>query len=734
MSGTFTTCATCEQIIEFSNAGTRQDNVILGTVSSLIDTECPHRRWITKFDPDGAAIQNFSEFKISMFKRASSIVLRSSRDGTGSLGRRFEFVHEKNDGYPNSRRARILDPIWIDEGIILNWKDLCNKHHGAACDDPEKFKRMDAIQPTWLIDTVAGCLVPGREHSRFVTLSYIRGQIVPFYSEKSNIDRLQELGVLSKGSVADKLPMTIKNAIDVVRLIGERYLWVDTLCIVQDDAEALQTEMNSMARIYTTSCITIVATDGIDANYGLRGFKGFTPQRNFKQSVMSMGSPVKLINPRSRNEKHNTLYHSRAWTYQENLFAKRRLFFENGTVYWECSRSSWEEELLPDLPPFKLRSVDPLEPPELFTTSSFPDMKNMNCLLREFNQKVLTFPNDALAAFSGIQWGLSQIFEGGLLYGIPELFFEIGLMWNPIGVGERRHSTEKEILQLPSWSFLGWQVGASFADDGEFEATSWFRAEYLKGVYKPITTWYTMNHSKSTNRRKIASTWYKYKVLAENTTQTPLKGWMRMPFGWNSGYPMHLNTFAYSGDGQEYAYWQSNSPDRWYKYPVPVLDSKKQYPVQLQTQFLYCQTSRAFIHGITDISTIAEKRSSSSSELKDNENFTNIKLQDLNGEVVGFLTLMCERDRAHFTQNATTGALVELVAISQGWFGVNTKSGEEEKEIKDWFPDHTKRQDCYHVLWVEWENGIAYRRGNGCVMKEVWERKREKELVELILG
>ncbi|TGO64540.1 hypothetical protein BOTNAR_0087g00210 [Botryotinia narcissicola] len=568
---------------------------------------------------------------------------------------------------------------------------------------------MDAIQPTWLIDTVAGCLVPAREHSRFVTLSYVRGDTVLFYSEKSNINLLQESGVLSNGSVAGELPMTIKNAIDVVRLIGEWYLWVDTLCIVQDDAETLQTELNSMARVYTTSRefdslnreiaprwfgfsllhsgITIVAADGIDANHGLRGFKGITPQQDFKQNVISMTPPIKLIDHRNRIGKTNYVYHTRAWTHQEYLCAKRRLIFENGTVYWECSASTWSEELILDIKPYKARKIDPLLPRELFVDTTFPVMKNMNSLLPEFNQKNLTFPGDASAAFSGIQWGLSQTFEGGLLYGIPELFFEIGLMWNLIGFGERRYSIRKGISQLPSWSFLGWQVGARLTDDCEFEATSWKRAEY-----------------------------------------------MRTRFGWDFGNPAHLNTFAYSGDGQEYVYWHSNSPDRWYKYPVPALDSKKQHPVQLQTQFLYCQTSRAFIHGVPDISTIAEKQSSSSSEFKDNENFKNVKLQGSNGEAVGFLTLMCESDRTHFTQNAMTGALVELVAISQGWFGVNTKSGEEEKQVKDWVPDHTTRQDCYHVLWVHWENGIAYRRGSGCVAKEVWEREREREVLDLVLG
>jgi len=60
----------------------------------------------------------------------------------------------------------------------------------------------------------------------------------------------------------------------------------------------------------------------------------------------------------------------------------------------------------------------------------------MSFLIEDFNQRIFTFPDEALLAFSGIQWVFSQTFSGGLLYGIPELFFEIGLMWNPIGGGE----------------------------------------------------------------------------------------------------------------------------------------------------------------------------------------------------------------------------------------------------------------------------------------------------------
>ncbi|KAJ8071321.1 hypothetical protein OCU04_001656 [Sclerotinia nivalis] len=734
MSEASINCATCEQIIEFFNTATEGDTVSLGFISSLVDTDCPHREWIKQFDRDGASIQDRFESKIDMVKAHAAIELRLNRNGKCWPGCRFKLAPRKNDELLNSGHARILDPAWIDEKIILNWEDLCKEHHEDACEYPEKFQLIESIRSTWLVDILAGCLVPGPGHTRFITLSYTRGEVAFFQTEKNVIDQLQEVGALTAGPVAERLPRTIRSAIDVVRLLGERYLWVDVLCIVQDDAKALQVALNSMARIYSTSYITIVAANGIDASYGIRGFKGLTPQRDFKQDIMPMVPPVNLVIPRNRGEKSQSAYYSRAWTYQEYLCAKRRLIFENGTVYWECSRSRWSEELVPDLPPFEKRSIEPWKYPDLFTLSSFPDLRSMNYLLRDFNQKALTFPEDALSAFSGLQWVLSQTFVGGLLYGIPELFFESGLMWNTIGLGERRHSTRKHMSQLPSWLFLGWQVGATFKGDYEFQAGWWTRDESLKGVRRPVTTWYTMEHPTSSKRRRIESNWYKYRVLAEDITQEPLQGWMRTRFGWNCGHPLLLNTFAYSGDGQEYGYLHSNSPDRWYKYPVPLLDCYSMHLLQPQTQFLSCQTSRVFLHGIPDISAIERKESSSPSELRNYNNYNNVKLQDENGEAVGFLALMRERDRNYFAENIAPGAVVELVAISEGWFGINNESGEEEKEIKDWTPRSMTRQDCYHVLWVEWEDGTAYRRGSGYVLKEVWERKKEEALVDLILG
>jgi len=136
----------------------------------------------------------------------------------------------------------------------LNWKDLCNEHHGEACEYPGRLQRIDAVQPTWLIDTTDACLVSGRGEMKYITLSYTRRQTASLCNEKCIIDQLQKPGVLVSDALAEKVPRTVRNAIDVVRLLGERYLWVDSLCIVQDDVESMQVELDSMARIYSTSC------------------------------------------------------------------------------------------------------------------------------------------------------------------------------------------------------------------------------------------------------------------------------------------------------------------------------------------------------------------------------------------------------------------------------------------------------------------------------------------------
>jgi hypothetical protein len=65
------------------------------------------------------------------------------------------------------------------------------------------------------------------------------------------------------------LPKTIRQAIDVTRLFGERYIWIDQLSILQDDEEHKHGQIKRMAEIYANSYLTLVAVTGKVADSGL---------------------------------------------------------------------------------------------------------------------------------------------------------------------------------------------------------------------------------------------------------------------------------------------------------------------------------------------------------------------------------------------------------------------------------------------------------------------------------
>jgi hypothetical protein len=83
----------------------------------------------------------------------------------------------------------------------------------------------------------------------------------------ANIEQLRKPGSLNRDKVV--LPKTIRQAIDVTRLLGERYIWIDQLSILQDDEEHKHGQIKHMAEIYANSYLTLVAVTGKVANSGL---------------------------------------------------------------------------------------------------------------------------------------------------------------------------------------------------------------------------------------------------------------------------------------------------------------------------------------------------------------------------------------------------------------------------------------------------------------------------------
>ena len=155
------------------------------------------------------------------------------------------------------------------------------------------------------------CVVKGFTTCRYLALSYKLGGVSVLQAKTQTISDLQKPGSLRR--LRDSLSNTVRDAMDLTKDIGQRYLWVDQLCTIQDDLAKKQAAINSMSGVYAFAFLTIIAADGNDAHAGLRGY-GSRP-RGCEQMAYEIGSGLKLLLVPDLVEILAALpYESRAWT------------------------------------------------------------------------------------------------------------------------------------------------------------------------------------------------------------------------------------------------------------------------------------------------------------------------------------------------------------------------------------------------------------------------------------
>lgn len=367
---------------------------------------------------------------------------------------RAEFNLQQHQSHPKSI-ARDLVADWKSVAIekLKGWKDSCLEAHGERCEIPHPIYQTSRVIPLWLVDTEQQCLVAGCASMTYVTLSYVWGKSSKstLHCVKNNLHLLQQSEALSNPPFVQEIPDTIRDAIHLIPLLGEKYLWVDSLCIVQDDEDTRSNELNNMGSIYATSRLTIVA-DTADSWQGLLGIDISKP-RDIQQIVIPFGIYGSLVaGPMSKEGKTMDLvsgpYFQRGWCFQECILAKRRLIFSEGRkmVRWYCQQQEFFEDVVP-MDGKDYAQVDKDGNSDLiWLNRPYPCLASYRSLVFSYSDKELTFDQDSLPAFSGILKLLSQTFHGGFLFGLPELFFDIALAWRVEyrGIGIRK--------PLPSWS------------------------------------------------------------------------------------------------------------------------------------------------------------------------------------------------------------------------------------------------------------------------------------------
>lgn len=164
--------------------------------------------------------------------------------------------------------ARLVQGPCIDLHLVQSWIKQCQTAHPIHQSDvsshvtPNYFRLIDV--QTWSIEEVAA-------DRRYLALSYVWGSGVKFQATKGNIALLSKPGGIR--SVLDQLSPTIRDAITLAERLNERYLWIDSLCIVQDDAEALKT-IGDMDLIYSQAWLVVCAAGDRCSKDGLVGVRG----------------------------------------------------------------------------------------------------------------------------------------------------------------------------------------------------------------------------------------------------------------------------------------------------------------------------------------------------------------------------------------------------------------------------------------------------------------------------
>ena len=161
-----------------------------------------------------------------------------------------------------------LDSLYIRTNDIRSWMDDCLQDHGDKCISPFR-SRLPPPRPSRLIDTWQQCVVKAPPGETYMALSYVWGSNPFCRLTNSTCDSLSKVGSLADPKLA--LPRTIKDAVYLMKKLGERYLWVDSLCIVQDDEHDIRDQIENMGSIYANALVVIVAEQGEDAYFGLQG-------------------------------------------------------------------------------------------------------------------------------------------------------------------------------------------------------------------------------------------------------------------------------------------------------------------------------------------------------------------------------------------------------------------------------------------------------------------------------
>ncbi|KAL7925258.1 heterokaryon incompatibility domain-containing protein [Trichoderma austrokoningii] len=406
---------------------------------------------------------------------------------------------EKDDNLFLGRR---INNGHFDLEVVKSWVQSCEQWHGSECIDATPWKtsdfgvpfiRMISLDDHKLIETT--CL------PTYAALSYVWGSAAVFKTMRDNIDMLTK----TNGLPVPSFPKSIRDAMILAKELGFQYIWIDSLCIIQDSAEDKVQQLRMMDRIYSRASLTIVAAAGSHADAGIPGLQ--PESRSRKQHTARILEDLTLValHPDTHRSAAATTWNTRGWTYQERLLSKRCLFsFPDGSVSFQCSMAVWGEDYHAETP--HLKCCAPMMDISLNRSWMAPGtvkergiptvhvsdtsyLREYCRLVEEYTGRDMSYASDRLLGISGVLDVLQSEFGLSFINGLPEAIIYMALLWQPRNKLKRVPTDPKTSLPLfPSWSWTGWTGPVGYEDWNAFNGMPGIekRAERVKPFAKLV--------------------------------------------------------------------------------------------------------------------------------------------------------------------------------------------------------------------------------------------------------
>ena len=321
-------------------------------------------------------------------------------------------------------------------GMARKWLDHClQNHHTNFC-----APKVDSILPTRVIcvgNTSQNPFIyepPPGKLGTYAALSYCWGKSRVFTTTISTLIQRK------MGFALNELPKTCRDAITVARELSIPYLWIDSLCIIQDSQADWETEAGQMCSVYQNALLTIAAADSPSSNSGL--FLTCPSRKTIKlESLANDGRICEIFVRRAHTSCQFNFVHThpethcilttRGWTLQEVILSQRMLWFTASELAWECGAESACECDATPTSEWIFQSDTRLMRTTLTRTSSHStDLHHSwRGLVQEFTRRDLTQATDRLPAISGLAASFKRHINSTYLFGLWKDELERHLLW-----------------------------------------------------------------------------------------------------------------------------------------------------------------------------------------------------------------------------------------------------------------------------------------------------------------